>query len=44
MKHITKVTILISALAFLNACDRNDVRIFNEIYELTDQKNLFKAI
>ena len=43
MKQLKKTTILLGILLTVNACNRNNVAVFNEIYGLTEQNNFFKA-
>ena len=43
MKQLKEILILLWILLSLNACVRNNETVFNEIYELTEQNNFFKA-
>ena len=43
MRQLKEITILLWILLSLNACVRNNETVFNEIYELTEQTNFFKA-
>lgn len=43
MKQLKQITFLLWILLSLNACVRNNGTVFNEIYELTEQNNFFKA-
>lgn len=43
MKQLKRITILSWILLSLNACIRNNETVFNEIYELTEKNNFFKA-
>ncbi|MDM8159700.1 retropepsin-like aspartic protease [Labilibaculum sp. K2S] len=43
MKQLKEISIFLWILLSLNACVRNNETVFNEIYELTEQNNFFKA-